>query len=478
MSATHGARLLRAMAPFGLEINRCGRPEAVASAAAGAEPLIGALSPGRVALLTGPSGAGKSVLLGAVWRRLGDRGSGIGDQGAEVVRAHRVRLDARRAVAEHRVSMPLDDWLGLLSMAGLADARVLATPAGRLSDGERARLRLAVAMSRFGAPRPAGSGWLLVDECCSTLDRETAAGVAATLRRWATRTGTRVIAASAHADLIGLLGPDLVVRCEAGGARRFEAGPGVARGPRVRIEAGTTADYKALARFHYRPGRPASPSRVLRAVVKSGGGERLAGVLVVTHPTLNGSWRESIWPGRYVGTDKARVARRINRELRRISRVVIDPRDRGRGIARRLVRAYLDDPDTPATEAVAAMGRLSPFGEAAGMTTYPLAPRAADDRLDDMLHAAGVEPWELLDPARVERVRPDAFVRRELEVWARAVASSIPKPRRGWTDVFDLAPLAAGRLCAPPVAWGAVRSSRSSDRRTQSSYSERARACS
>ncbi|HHN78912.1 MAG TPA: hypothetical protein ENK11_09620 [Phycisphaerales bacterium] len=438
------SRVLRAVAPFGVAPDDL-IPAADDDAEADACRLLDALdethSPGRVALITGPSGSGKSRLLSTVRKRLGASGANFTDTA-------RCRPDPARALAAQRASMPVEAWLGLLSMAGLADARLLPVPAGMLSEGERARLRLALAMAR--ARR---GGFLLIDECCSTLDRCTAVGVAATIRRWATRSGVCVIAAGAHEDLARLLGPDLVVRCEPGVPRRFERGPGVARAGRIRVEGGTAADYAALARYHYRPGRPASPSRILRAVAAGG---RLAGVLVVSFPTLNGSWRGLIWPGRYRGDDKRAIARRLNRELRRISRVIVDPRDRGRGIARRLVRAYLDHPDTPATEAVAAMGRLSPFGASAGMTAYPVPPRPADDRLGDMLDAAGVEPWEMLDPARVEQMRGDGLLRRELGVWARAVYASIPKPRRGCTDVFDLAPLAAARLCAPPVAYGCV----------------------
>ncbi len=443
MSTHPSERVLRALAPFGLTPARAARAAPVDHAERAAGLLLEdfARHPGgRVALVTGPSGSGKSCVVRALGRRLGAAAS-----------AHETRLHGARALAEHAPGVGLDDWLGTLALAGLADARLLATPAGALSNGERARLRLAVAMSR------ARSGWLLVDEFCSTLDRETAAGVAASLRRWASRAGARVVAAAGNDDLVRLLGPDLVVRCSPGAVAAFEPGPGVARGPRVRIETGDADDLRPLSPHHYRSGRPAAACRVLRAVVRGPGGDRVAGVLVVSCPTLNGAWRDLIWPGRYTGTDRARVARRLNREVRRISRVIVDPRDRGRGIAHRLVRAYLDGPLTPATEAVASMGRLSPFGARAGMTAYPMPPRPADDRLADMLDAVGVQPWQLLDPARVDRLRGSPLARRELTAWARSVASSIPKPLRGWTDPFDLAPLAAGRLCAPPVAYGHVR---------------------
>lgn len=450
---------MRAIAPFGLE------PGAARSIVAGQrerarrdgvrllETLDGLARArgGAVALVTGPSGSGKSTLLASVGEILDAR------HGTYTI-AGRARVDASRPVAALRGGTALDAWLGVLSAAGLAEARLLATPAGVLSEGERARLRLALAMSRV-SPR----GVLIIDEFCSTLDRATAAGVSASLRRWAGRVGVRVIVASGHEDLARLLGPDVILRtggAEGGGA--FEVRDlrrAVARGGPVRVEPGSPSDVRALSRHHYRAGRAASPSRVLRAV---GEGGRLLGVLVATHPTLNGSWREWIWPGRYSGGDKPRRAARLNRELRRISRVIVDPRDRGRGVATRLVRAYLADAPTPATEAVSAMGRLSPFWISAGMTAYEPPPRPADDRLADMLDAAGVWAWELLDPARVEDLRAgqdraSALVRREMGVWARAVASSIPRPRRGWRDPLELASLAGARLVSPPMAYGHVR---------------------
>jgi len=438
-------RLLRALAPFGLTPADApaGRTAADRRTAEAADRVLTSAGsrPGSVVLVTGPSGSGKSSLLAELMRRMPS------------VPAHATRLDAHRAVAEHRASMELGDWLGVLSAAGLADARVLATPAGKLSDGERARLRLALGIA---AVEQDPGAWLVIDECCSTLDRDTAAGVASALRRWATRTGGRVVAASAHADLERLLGPDLIARCAAHTATVIETGPGRARGPSVRIEPGTAADHAALAAHHYRRGRPASPCRVLRAQVRGSAGWRLAGVLVVTHPTLNGAWRELAWPGRYIPTARrsaSGAARRLNRELRRISRVIVDPRDRGRGIARRLVRTYLDDPLTPATEAVAAMGRLSPFGRSAGMTEYEMPPRPADDRLADVLCARGVEPWELLDTERAAEAIADPLVAVEIERWGRAVWSSVPKPMRAHARATTLAPLAAGRLCAPPMAY-------------------------
>lgn len=183
---------------------------------------------------------------------------------------------------------------------------------------------------------------------------------------------------------------------------------------RFAIEPGGRTDFRALARFHYRAGEPATVVRVLRAIDRER--DLLGGVLVVSMPTLNGGWRELAWPGRYGRGDRREQVRRINDELRCISRVVIDPRVRGIGLAVRLVRAYLACPLTPATEAIAQMGVVSPFFERAGMTPYPVPKQARDVRLADALYGLGIG-MRALDAGMPSL--PDA-ARAELVRWARS----------------------------------------------------------
>ncbi|HRQ71742.1 MAG TPA: hypothetical protein PLU35_01805 [Phycisphaerales bacterium] len=228
----------------------------------------------------------------------------------------------------------------------------------------------------------------------------------------------------------------------------------------IAIEPGTMRDYDALAVFHYRAGPPATVARghsgmpaILRARDAETGS--LVGVLVVSMPTLNGSWRELAWPGRYSTADKRRNAARINAELRCISRVVVDPRWRGLGVAGRLVRAYLENPLTLATEALAAMGSLCPFFERAGMTPYTLPPASHDARLLDALWECGVEPWSLLDPPLAQRTlerRP--WLERELRAWARGSPTT---RRHAAADAPALTRLAAARVSVRITAYAAVR---------------------
>ncbi|MEO1279998.1 MAG: GNAT family N-acetyltransferase [Planctomycetota bacterium] len=158
------------------------------------------------------------------------------------------------------------------------------------------------------------------------------------------------------------------------------------------IEPGTLDDLKPLARFHYAAGRPGPVSRILRAIDD---GVTIA-VLVASMPTLNGRWRAIAWPGEYDSPDKRANARRLNSEVRVISRVIVDPRYRGLGIAVQLVRAYLDDPATPRTEALAAMAHACPFFERAGMRRIALPPSKADAKLARILEAHALTAGDLL----------------------------------------------------------------------------------
>ena len=221
----------------------------------------------------------------------------------------------------------------------------------------------------------------------------------------------------------------------------------------ITISPGTRADLAALSRFHYRAGRPATIARtpdlapaILRATDADGS---LAGVLTLSMPVLNAPWRDAAWPGRFRTGDRARDASRLNRDLRCISRVIVDPRHRGLGVASTLVRTYLARPLTRCTEAIAAMGRLCPFFEAAGMTALDMPPPPRDARILDALAALALEPWELLSPA----IRRDAltpWLVRELRLWARA--SRATRTHRD-LPADDLARLAGARLSARPIAY-------------------------
>lgn len=202
------------------------------------------------------------------------------------------------------------------------------------------------------------------------------------------------------------------------------------------LRRGELRDYAALAPFHYRVGQPATVCDVLALV--DGEGAAVA-CLVVSRPTLNAWWRMAAWPGEFDG-DKRDVARAVNERLRTIARVIVEPRYRGIGLAMRLVREYVREPLTPRTEAVAAMGRVCPFFERAGMVRHERARSRRDEVLLCAIRKEGERPKSLLE--HVPR-----GLKGPLRTWADASRAT-----RGLED-SELGRAAAAALLFPVIAY-------------------------
>lgn len=160
---------------------------------------------GQVVYITGPSGCGKSVLLRAMARAVRER-LATGDAGDDDPRGPVMDLDSVDASGDapvvERFGADLGEALRLASVAGINDAFLMLRPPSQLSDGQRYRYRLAALLA-------AGAGTVVIDEFCSTLDRLTARAVAHRVRKYADRTGTTFLVATAHDDLDADLLPDV-----------------------------------------------------------------------------------------------------------------------------------------------------------------------------------------------------------------------------------------------------------------------------
>jgi hypothetical protein len=107
--------------------------------------------------------------------------------------------------------------------------------------------------------------------------------------------------------------------------------------------------------------------------------------------------------GLFAGLDRSTSLTLVNKNIRRISRVIIEPRLRGLGLAARLVRETMPLVNVPIVEAMAVMGLANPFFERAGMNAYTAAVPERCVRLAEAFSLVGIEEAELIDPAVVQR---------------------------------------------------------------------------
>ncbi|MCJ7777345.1 MAG: hypothetical protein MUP16_03430, partial [Sedimentisphaerales bacterium] len=125
---------------------------------------------------------------------------------------------------------------------------------------------------------------------------------------------------------------------------------------KLQIVRGCLDDYKKLARFHYRDSQP-GPYTAIFAIkpIKSPSTE-LIGVIVYTMPSMGAELRNIATGNVFAGFDNRTRLSLINKNIRCISRVIIEPRFRGLGLASRLVRETMPKMDVPIIEAMAVMG--------------------------------------------------------------------------------------------------------------------------
>ncbi len=335
----------------------------------------------QVIAVVGPSGAGKTSLLHAIGRRF--------DHARHMGRTRFPRKPAIiDAVARGRT---LPEAASILTACGLGEPRLWIRRYEELSDGERFRAKLARSLGlHLRGPDPTAP--LLCDEFAAGLHRRAARSIAFNLAKLARRRGLYVAAAVAHEDLLGDLGPSLIIRLGAeANAEAIWPRPdhglfsGIAR---LHIEPGRKADYDRFAPMHYR--RRDELGFVDKVfVAREGVGGEPVGIVVYAYGPLELALRNRATGGRFRGAPK-----RLNRELRILRRLVIHPDLRGCGVGHWLVRETLPMVGVDFVECLATLGQINPVFEKAGMSrvgTCP--PPRGHQRLLSWLRRQGADPF-------------------------------------------------------------------------------------
>ncbi|MEM3875375.1 MAG: GNAT family N-acetyltransferase [Candidatus Bathyarchaeia archaeon] len=375
------------------------------------------IGPTDIVYITGDSGSGKSVLLKALEKDIRQ------DLGLTCINIADIKPEPNKPLIE-TVGKSLEEAFELLSRVGLNDAFLFLRTYEQLSDGQKYRYKIAKMIESQA------QFWIL-DEFVATLDRDTAKIVAYNLQKLARQNGKAVLAATTHTDLFEDLNPSVHIHKRFGKEITVNYYPNVPAKEcslvkEMRIEEGTTEDWRRLAGFHYRSHKIAGPRKIF--CLKRD--EELCGVIVYAHPPPTCFGRRLVLP--------KMTMKELNEKLSIISRVVVHPKYRTIGLGIKLVKETLPLTGTPYVEMPAVMARYNPFAEKAGMQKLVEQPppkqaiKIAEtlQRLGFNVHLLGSEKYvynklQTLNETEVETIK-ETFIKHSHARFIKYFFSHIP----------------------------------------------------
>ncbi len=331
---------------------------------------------GDVVFITGDSGGGKSTLLRRIKESMQERGIKL-----DVL--NDLTFDPEEVILEG-VGKDFSEALGILTRSGLGDAFLMLRKYKQLSDGQKYRYAIAKMLAT-------GSDVWFIDEFCATLDREMAKVIAFSIQKTARMLGKTIIVATTHGDIEHDLNPSLTIK------KNFGEGVSVTRNKwekrpcslmsDITFRIATFEEYQksGLPTFHYKSARrPAGLINIYAAEWKG----VLVGAMLLKYPPLELQERNFITQKYYTKNYKE-----LNKDVETISRVVINPKFQGIGLAPKLMNTYFNSEHSrKIVEAVSVMAQYHPFNERAGMKRIEIDRKKETKHYQDMIEL--LEKWE------------------------------------------------------------------------------------
>jgi hypothetical protein len=172
------------------------------------------------------------------------------------------------------------------------------------------------------------------------------------------------------------------------------------------IEPGTASNWHELSGYHYCDEKVCAykalyvlrDKRVGRASKAYDG---VAGVIIYSMPVASIAARNIATKGYFTGIgNRSMQLGLINKNIRCIRRVIIEPRYRGIGLAAKLVRETMPLMDVPIIESLAVMGNFNPFFEKAGMTPCRKGRDTKSAIVIETLSSVGINEDMFIDPGK------------------------------------------------------------------------------
>ncbi len=304
--------------------------------------------------MTGPSGSGKSQALPVILERI----PCWDDQAIPTIDHTKPLIDGW--------DIPPRTAVARLSAVGLGDPVTWCRIPEELSIGQRQRLMLADLLA-YDAPL------IVVDEFLAGLDRITAKAVAWTAQRALRKSGRTAIFITANDDLEEDLSPDITIQCDWTPDPTYRLRSGYNQqssiDAAITYRTGTSADWNSVKPLHYAAGNPATIDTVHCLDLEGHHGP--VAVMVLSYPDLHSAARNLATKQRYTSGSPTDNAKRLNREIRRMSRIVVTPELRQIGLASRLIREVASKVQFRYLETSTAMGPFTSFCERAGFHPVP-----------------------------------------------------------------------------------------------------------
>ncbi len=169
----------------------------------------------------------------------------------------------------------------------------------------------------------------------------------------------------------------------------------------LKIVPGVIADYKPLARFHYRESQTGPVAAVYKIIDTHPMREQIepiVGIIIYSMPACSVELRNIATGGLFTKLGSANANMQlVNNNIRTISRVVIEPRYRALGLSYQLVKETMPMLNMPYIEALAVMGKVNPFFEKAGMIKLQAPESLRSVKLRTALSTIGIEDADLVD---------------------------------------------------------------------------------